>query len=63
MDRHNNYVGYLSIMSNVVKIFDILVLHNYFDGLTKFRDPYLAKFLNTLRKPFFLCINEKRSFH
>jgi len=48
-------------MNNDEKSFDILttrlsVLH-YFDGLTKlFSDLYLAKFEDTLAKPFFSCM-------
>jgi len=29
--------------------------HNYFDGPNKISDLYLAKFLDTLAKPFFPC--------
>jgi len=41
LDRQNNFVGTLKIMSDAAKNFDILatslsVLHNYFDGSTKF---------------------------
>jgi len=56
-------------LSNAVKIYNILaislsVLHNYFNSLTKlFSDLYLAKFLDTLVKPFFPCkINLKFVF-
>jgi len=48
------------MVSNIAKS-DILatnlsILHNYFDDPTKlFSDLYLAKFLDTSAKPFFLC--------
>jgi len=47
LDYLNNYVVISSMMSNIVKSFDIRavslnVLHNYFSDLTKlFLDPYL----------------------
>jgi len=53
----NIYVRNLSMMSNIVKYFDILlislsVLGNYFDSTTKlFSDLYVAKFLDTSAKP------------
>jgi len=35
---------------------NLIVLHNYFDGLNKiFLDLYPAKFLDVLTKPFFPC--------
>jgi len=49
-------------MSNAAKNFDILatslsVLHNYFDSPTKlFLDPYVAKFLATSAKSFFVYV-------
>jgi len=50
----------IKLLRNAAKSFDILatslsVLHNYFDDLTKlFLDLYLASFLDTLAKSFFL---------
>jgi len=59
LDHQKNYVGNSSMINNVAKNFDILtislswsyiiiliILHNYFDSLTKlFSDLYRAKFL------------------
>jgi len=48
------------MMSNIVKNFDMIatsILHSYFDNPTKlFSNLYLAKFLNTSTKPFFVHI-------
>jgi len=53
------------MMSNATTSFDILtinlsILHNYFNGSTKLFQIYLyiAKFLDTLVKSFFLCVLE-----
>ena len=52
-------------MNNASKSFDILaisfnVLHNYFDGPTKFLDLYLTKFLNILAQNCPFCTEELR---
>jgi len=51
----NNYVGVdAQIGCWIVKIFySISVLHNYFDGSTKFSILYFAKFLDTSANLFF----------
>jgi len=53
-------------MSDAAKNFDILttslgVLHNYFDDLTKLCLD-LAKLLDSLAKPFFLCTYASSEF-
>jgi len=58
LDHQNNYIEISSIMSNVPKNFDVLIISlsvlRYFDSLIKlFSDLFLAKFLYTLAKPFF----------
>jgi len=58
LNYENNYVEYSSVMSNVAKRYDILiinlsVLHNYFKNLTKlFSDLHLAKFLDKQNRSF-----------
>jgi len=49
------------MISNAAKSFDILatslnVLHNYFEYFNKIIFKSVSKFLDTLTKPFFLCI-------
>ena len=62
LDHQNNYVGRSSQLLDCQNFLQpcssrLNVLHNYFDGPTKFfADLYLAKVIDTAAKLFFPCI-------
>jgi len=67
LNHQNNYVERSNVKDDAIKSFDILaislsILRNYFDGSTKlFSHQFLAKFSDTLAKPFFPCVTKNNS--